>query len=180
MLGMFPFGVLAHSHTWKAPGSQPVKNVKDAMWALDEKVAAIPRELLDMICVADLGTWRRLFLPYLGPHLTASHPQATELQRAEGMAVTALVDSAGYEREDGHQLAPPPAAAVFLTGLLQRLGHVDPTLAPLARALEITGTPGEGSGLQRTWGLGQVYSDDVRALLPSRIRTGDPLWNSHY
>jgi hypothetical protein len=180
LLGMFPFGVLAHSHTWKAPGSQPVQDVRDTMWSLDEELAATPREMLDMICVADLGTWRRMFVTYLGPSVTASHPQATERQRAEGVTMTALVDSAGYEREDGQRLAPPPAVAVFLTALLQRLGHTDRALAPLARALEITGTSGEGSGLQRLWDLEQVYSDDVRRLLPSRIRHGDPDWGLYY
>ena len=180
MLGLFPFGVLAHSHSWKAPGSQPIKNIADAMWTLDQELAATPAEQLDMICVSDLGAWRRIFLTYMGPHATRSFEHLSERQQAEGCAMTALVDSAGYEREDGLTQAPPPPVAVFLTSLLQRLGYTDRTLAPLARGLVLTGTSGEGSGAQRHWDLDQVFSDDVRGSLPSRIRNGDPDWGLSY
>lgn len=180
MLGMFPFGVLAHSHTWKAPGSQPIKNIADAMWTLDQELASAPAEQLDMICVSDLGAWRRIFVTYMGPHVTGSFEHLSERQRAEGCAMTALVDSAGYVREDGLSPSPPPAVAAFLTSLLQRLGYTDRTLAPLARALELTGTSGAGSGAQRQWDVDQVFSDDVRGSLASRICNGDPDWGVYY
>lgn len=180
MLGMFPFGVLAHSHTWKAAGSQPVKNIADAMRILDHELAATPRELLDLICVSDLGTWRRAFVPFLGPHVVGSFEHLTLEQRRQGCAMTALVDSAGYDHAVGTRSTPVPAVAVLLTALLQRLGHSDRGLAPLARALEITGTSGEGSGEQHMWDLEQVFSPEVRAQLGDRIRSGDADWGIHY
>src|SRR5271166_3890356 len=35
MAAPFPVGILAHSHSWKAPGSMPAKNIADQLWSLD-------------------------------------------------------------------------------------------------------------------------------------------------
>ena len=50
------YGLLAHSHSWTSKGSTPAANV---FQGLDTALADIqhPREMLDWVCVADLGTW---------------------------------------------------------------------------------------------------------------------------
>ena len=50
-------GLLAHSHVWKRPDSDPIGNINQTLLRADEKHASHPRESLDMICVADLGEW---------------------------------------------------------------------------------------------------------------------------
>ncbi|MFE2879220.1 DUF6602 domain-containing protein [Streptomyces roseus] len=60
------YGVLAHSHSWKGEGSTPMKNVRAALsTALDS--AQHPRDLLNLVCVADLATWTLMTAPWVGP-----------------------------------------------------------------------------------------------------------------
>ena len=54
------FGLLGESHDWKDPGSTPKENVKAVTGELDRDLVNAPREGLDFICVADLGTWSRV------------------------------------------------------------------------------------------------------------------------
>lgn len=68
LVGPFPYGLLAHSHTWKASASTPVENVtRTALAAQDTVGISTPRESLDYICVADLGTWCEMRIPYIPP-----------------------------------------------------------------------------------------------------------------
>jgi hypothetical protein len=55
------YGLLAHSHSWKAKGSNAIGNI-------DKKVAGVleavthPADLIDIICVADLAAWTLVHL----------------------------------------------------------------------------------------------------------------------
>ena len=49
------FGVLAHSHPWKGPASTPLENVDAHLKSGHD--AALISQLLDLVCVADVGTW---------------------------------------------------------------------------------------------------------------------------
>jgi hypothetical protein len=55
-------GLLAHSHSWDKPASRPVDNITSSLNAAT-KVIHRPSELIDLLCVADLGTWSLLKLP---------------------------------------------------------------------------------------------------------------------
>lgn len=160
----FPFGVLAHSHSWKAPASAPAANINDAVWTLDHAHADRPAKSLDLVCVADLGTWRRVFMPRV-PTVASLAPGQTPSYQA----VTAMIDSSAS--------TSPAPVAVLVSALFERLAADHPTMRPLADGLRLTGTSGEGSGLQRVWALQDVFSDEVRSrLLSGGWSTGDPDW----
>lgn len=50
------YGLLAHSHEWKKEGSDPVENVDRGMRIHLGNVET-PRDMLDIVCVSDVGTW---------------------------------------------------------------------------------------------------------------------------
>ena len=50
------FGLLAHSHSWNKPASRPVDNITSGLHAATE-ILHQPSEMIDLLCVADLGTW---------------------------------------------------------------------------------------------------------------------------
>lgn len=54
------FGLLAESHDWKADASTPKDNIKKITDEFDRDLVKSPREGLDLMCIADLGTWRRI------------------------------------------------------------------------------------------------------------------------
>ncbi len=51
------YGLLAHSHSWQKENSQPENNIRQKLLASDESYVSHPRLCLDLLCVADLGTW---------------------------------------------------------------------------------------------------------------------------
>jgi len=53
----FVFGLLAHSHSWKAENSKPVENIGNTLFEANGRIVKHPREAMDFLCVADLGTW---------------------------------------------------------------------------------------------------------------------------
>jgi len=51
------YGLLAHSHYWKGKKSTPIEKIQDVLYQADLEFVNHPREMLDLICVADLFTW---------------------------------------------------------------------------------------------------------------------------
>lgn len=51
------YGILAHSHQWKSENSKPVDLIHEKLLDCAIKFAEHPRELIDFVCVADLGFW---------------------------------------------------------------------------------------------------------------------------
>lgn len=151
MLGAFPVGMLAHSHDWKRPNSTPLENVSKKLALLDQSEVIHPREALDLLCVADLGTWAMLRAPYLPPQATVLMPGATDLYKSEGCSQTSMT-------------TPNPAKTEWPVGslvahLLGWLSYNDPTMRPFADSLRLAGLLGEGSGKARIWNLHDVFSD---------------------
>lgn len=71
------FGVLAHSHTWKGVKSTPKQNITSALRTADGKFAAHPRETLDLVTVADLGTWATMKIAGLSSSLFSAEEWET-------------------------------------------------------------------------------------------------------
>ena len=138
------FGLLGESHEWKAPASTPKENIKAITDDFERDLVKAPREGLDLLCVADLGTWDRItmVLPerFLKQQLTAN-PLFRVFTNAYG--TDSLVMSSirhDYEQQD---LSPLTS---FFGSLWGKLAINDPSLKPLANGLRITKTePATGS-----------------------------------
>lgn len=160
MVGPFPVGLLAHSHTWTRPGSEPADNVTENLLRLDQEIAVHPRESLDYLCVSDLGMWSTAYMPYMPPSAMVSSYGPSAQQKAEGAAFTTI------QQTDPNQSMN--AIASLITHLLTRLSYYDSTLRPLADNLTVTGTLGSSKGNMRMWELSQVFTQTTRKELPSR------------
>jgi hypothetical protein len=51
------YGILAHSHDWKRPGSNPIDNIDKTIRFCHTTLVQHPKEEIDVICVSDLCTW---------------------------------------------------------------------------------------------------------------------------
>lgn len=153
----FPVGLLAHSHAWKKKGSKPVGNITKALNRWDAKLAEHPREILDMVCVADLNCWMALRQPYISPQGARWLSAPTEEQRQVGYMCTAI--------STGDSISGSCPVGMFLCSLLSRLAFQDPTLKPFVEALRLTGTLGTGCAVQRYWNLSQVFRPETIAGL---------------
>ena len=160
------YGLLAHSHNWKAPNSTPEANVRNKLSESDHSHVSHPRLGLDFLCVADLATWTAFKSSLVFPQTI---PRDSPLRLlTDGPDKFAL--SSYHER-----LPFPPNQAkhftsigAFISNLTERLAWEDPALRDLAdyyRSVKITGS---GKGPLRLW-LTSIYSKKIRA----RVEAGN-------
>lgn len=64
------FGLLAHSHVWKKSHDNADQKIHDIIFAYEDAFCSHPREMLDLICVADLGMYILKKAVWVGPHVT--------------------------------------------------------------------------------------------------------------
>jgi hypothetical protein len=132
------FGLLAHSHAWRKPRSRPVDNVSEALSSAAQHVQW-PSELLDMLCIADLGTWALMKI------------------------TTGAEFSATYMGPLDPKLNPyedPQPIGRMVTYLLRRMGRQDKALTPIARYFDQAGLFGVGVGAPRHWDANELPEDE--------------------
>ncbi|WP_328966196.1 DUF6602 domain-containing protein [Streptomyces virginiae] len=121
------YGVLAHSHSWKGQGSSPMTNVRSALsTALDS--AQHPRDLLNLVCVADLATWTLMTAPWVGPPV-----------REEPQVLTSI--SAVSSTLQRRPLLD------MMEALLFRMAWQDPSMRGVASYFAKMGARGQGESL---------------------------------
>lgn len=152
------FGLLAHSHIWKAPQSDPIGNIDRALQKADTAVVEHPREMLDVLCVADLGTWRVIKWPPSGPRLPL--PAESEELRA---GITC-----GYFGPTQELQKVTPIGVLF-TQMLRLIAREDPAVRPIADYWKWTGMGDTGGRSGRRWGL-EVFSQRV----PEQVLDHEP------
>ena len=171
------YGLLAHSHDWKSPGSQPVGNVTDKLQRSDLSHVSHPRECLDLLCVADLDTWTLIKMTLLPLHVVnRMHELIYHVpsgpQYAKGAAWTSHLSHATQAADQGETFTP---IGSLISSLTTKLAWGNPSLRALAEYYPKTGIDGAGGGTPRFWVPTSVYSQEVCALLPERMRSG--LWD---
>jgi hypothetical protein len=150
------FGLLAHSHSWKAKSSNPIDNVDARITEVLNGIGH-PSGLIDIICVADLGAWTLVHwveCPWL------YDDDFREFRRKAGALPGGSVTT-GYfryveancgDREEPTEEAPNPIA-VLVAELLKRLAWDDADLLPIADYLRIAGITASGTMTPRLFGL---------------------------
>jgi hypothetical protein len=159
------FGILAHSHSWKAPASKPRDNIDSAVWAiLDRTPPPDPSQLIDVVCVADLGTWTAGYFIEC-PKFYDQTTRDLRLGRGARPDGQVIVSFWRYKPEmfdEGHNIANPNPIAVFIDSLLRELAWSDPNLRPMADYFRLAGLGGSAGSLGRDYGLDEVFSPSVQ------------------
>jgi hypothetical protein len=153
------YGLLSHSHSWHKPDSKPVDNVGKRLLSDSEKIAQNPRELLDMVCVADLATWDSLKMIVAGPEMlqqmSARYGNDPELWRrinAEHGVIESLFvcSTAENQWDEEHSKSFTPIGS-FITALLNKLAWVDIGIQSLAQYFTVSELGGTGIGQGDIW-----------------------------
>ena len=147
------FGLLGESHDWKEAGD-PKDKIKTIADEFDMKVK-VPREGLDMICVADLGYWVRS-TSIVKPELLK--PLPAEITQVLGTD-TLVMSGLRHDYADQQPLSP---LTHFIGSLWAKLAINDPMLRPLADGFRITKTfPAGGSLAFKRWPLVDLTTKHV-------------------
>lgn len=165
------YGLLAHSHAWKAKRSTPEKNIEDRLVAVDAQLIAHPRMQLDLLCVADLAAWRSTALAFMSPRNAPKGSVAAGIYGPNGSACSAYLSHTPFDQQ---HMGPSTPIGILISYLTQRLAWEEPRLRGLAdyyRAVDMTGP---GGGPVRIWPT-SIYSDEVRTRLEADHQlTGTP------
>lgn len=162
------YGLLAHSHSWKGADSDPISNIERAANAADQNVTH-PRDLIDVICVADLATWAT-------GHITAAHINLIP-EEWRGLFQAAFggiggVTTTRYRFDEAQQLRDDgftPLGAL-IGAIARRLAAQDPNSRRYLDYIGITG--GNGTGFQRPWSFDVYTAETLRGIKEGRVRNG--------
>jgi hypothetical protein len=144
------FGLLAHSHAWSKPRSRPVDNITSGLHAAT-KIVHQPSEMIDLLCVADLGTWTLMKFP-------VRSDDGYDLVGYEGQLQLATAYIGPLDpRINTYMVHPVGRMATYL---LRRMSRLDKDLADIAGYFEEIGLFGIGHGSPVYWPLKGVTDSE--------------------
>ncbi|WP_209447588.1 DUF6602 domain-containing protein [Rhodococcus qingshengii] len=169
------YGLLAHSHSWKAPKSDPRATVSAALEELDLVYSKTPRSGLDLVCVADLSMWSRSTFAMTAQMAAGiNRGIGSNIAREEIQSGFMMLDKRG-DSEQSEVLVSPVAA--FVSSLWTKLARHNPELMSIADGLRVTGTGGSASAAMRSWAFREVFSEQtLDALQAGRLSTETFQW----
>ena len=143
------YGLLAHSHSWKAPNSTPEENIEHKLQDSDYSHVSHPRETLDLLCVANLGTW-------VSSKLVLRHP----IKIHSGYL--------GYTLSHYNQTEHFTPIGTLISNLSRRLAWEDTALRDLVDYYQVTRISGSGKGSLRKWPVSNFSETVQRSIQEGR------------
>jgi hypothetical protein len=187
------YGLLAHSHEWLSPTDKVGDHVLNLISEHDLAFVGHPREMLDLVCVADLGVWVLGKDTWRGPKtINKGKANAEEFWLTSGAQVWGPGGSAGthYVRkvlpmEGTHSDSRFTPIGAALSHIMRRLAWEDPGLRGIASYFWNIRMEGSGPGYERRWDSA-IYSATIRedvlngTHIPpvvGQLWDSDQLWN---
>lgn len=149
----FIYGMICHSHEWKGKNSNPVDNISNALNDNLAEITSHPRNMLDFLCVADLGFWKSLKSIQSASEYTMSKVNNTDF-KPTGTTQTAYMCHADKVTVPNQTFSPQ---GNLLSFLFQRLSWQFDGLKPLSQLFSKSGTTSGG----KTQRLGQIWTIDI-------------------
>jgi hypothetical protein len=169
------YGLLAHSHSWKAENSTPDLNIEEKLYNEDRALVSHPRFQLDHLCVADLATWSVSKTTFVRPFKLESGEWFQGFGQ-NGSAVTGFLGHTKAQEQVEHFT---PVGALIAT-LMRRLAWERPELRAIADYYRVAQISGIAKGVTRLWDS-TIYSDKIRIDVEAGDRLANPAtwdeWN---
>jgi hypothetical protein len=167
------YGLLAHSHSWREAASKPIENVETRLVAEDQRQATHPREMLELVCVADVATWVAVRMAFIGPNQIPNWEKFAPMYGKRGAAMSNYVQHSPLIQSQVQTFTP---IGTMLTYLLQKLAWEHDTLRSLADYFRLTNVGGSGGGNPRLWEP-DIYSAQIRQKVASGHLSNGVPWD---
>lgn len=150
------YGLLAHSHEWKKNASKPKENITNTVNDCLESIITHPRQMPDLICVADVGVWRS-FKMVIPPQPQLCSKDAEKNKEA---GLDRLTVRSGYvESTSDSEVYTPVGAMIFDT--LEELAWKYPGMRTICDYMRTLGVERTGEGRMKFWNPEEVLTKDV-------------------
>ena len=171
------YGLLAHSHSWNGPNSTPVNNIAQKLLKFSGVPYLLhPRQGLDLLCVADLGTWFSQHTTFIRPQ-PAVKPSDFRYRQGGSTGNSYVVHTIFQNKEVKH-FTP---IGVLIYCLSEKLAWENPELRDLADYYRSTDVVGSGitMGPTAVWSSSTIYSRAVysRLLADKSLPRGYGTWD---
>src|SRR5262249_16852105 len=124
------YGLLAHSHSWKSPGSEPIGNIEQRLYEAENAKVEHPRLNADLVCIADLATWTSMAMVFCAPPYAPGKWEDFALSaHPNGWAVTSYIR---HSKDIPNQLVDFTPIGTLISHLIQKLAWEDPACRDLA------------------------------------------------
>jgi hypothetical protein len=152
------FGLLAHSHIWNKPASEPINLIEEKLWKASMSLLNHPRQMPDLICIANLSCWQANKTSLVSPKVVrdwSTHAQT--LYGSLGKATTT------YYRNYTNNEQPFTPIGWMIRSLVTKLAWRITPLRSIAWHFNMVFQPIQ-QGRLRVWPL-DIYSEEVRLKL---------------
>ncbi len=161
------YGILSHSHCWKAPDSRPIDNITRALADCYE-ASSHPSETIDLVCVADVGSWTNMAMPYWPIDIDKKGDVLAQLQNFTNWAPVSGMLEASYENNNYFKQFQPIGA--MISYLTQRLAWNDESIRDLADYYRLAKMWGSGeSKIMKTWPRNVLSPEVLDGIASGRI-----------
>lgn len=168
------YGVLARSYSWKGEHTAPEFNIEQELLTSDGAYVLHPRECLDLLCVANLGTWRAVkVLTPLALALYCQMSMGAVLQSGFTLQTAYMMGVSAHKNQSSH-FTPTGS---FMSDLSRKLAWEDIQLRDMSQYYRGAKMKRLGSGRPRPWNFS--FSESVtRQLENHRLNFDDwSEWN---
>ena len=154
------YGVLARSYSWKGGDRMPEVDIGRMLSVSDGAYVLHPRECLDLLCIADLDTWKTIKV--LTPLALASRCKAqTRSVLQSGFTLqTAYMMARSTHKDQSSHFTPTGS---FIFNLMRKLAWEDARLREMSQYYRGVRVGSLGSGRPRPWDFS--FSRDVKRQL---------------
>jgi hypothetical protein len=157
------YGLLAHSHDWASESSR--ETVDRAINDIDLRTSTHPREMIDIICVADVAVWSTDRCP------NTIQIKGLSYTVLEACSTTISCLHADRWRTDSVYHKSYTTIGALISRLYQKLSRSNDQTTPFANYFRLATKDGvSGGGQLRVWG--DVLSVEARKA----VRPGDLQW----
>ena len=163
------YGVLARSYSWKGEGRMPESDIEKILSASDGAYVLHPRECLDLLCVADLGTWKAVKV--LTPLALASQCKTqTRSVLRDGFTLQTAYMMARSTHENRNSHFTPTGSFIF--NLSRKLAWEDARLRDMSQYYRGVRMERLGLGKPRPWNF-SFSKAVIRQLRNHRLNFDD-------
>ncbi|MGY3815481.1 DUF6602 domain-containing protein [Globicatella sulfidifaciens] len=156
------YGLLAHSHSWNSDTSNPNQNVENNLERFGTEITEHPREMLDILCVADLACWTAFKTAYMGP--LNGIDNAEEIYGFRETTMTSY-NQFSYLNNDNDYFSP---IGTLISSLYLKLGWHNQYTQSLSKYFNTMNLTGSGQGIQQHWDFNAVFSENLRGQISQR------------
>lgn len=154
------YGLLAHSHVWTGDLSKPIDNVTRALTETTDAFVQHPREMLDFLCISNLGTWAASKMFIRPPGVDGSGAPVF------GPDYTACTSHTAFLADEKKDFTP---IGTLISLLFERLAWENHSIRNLADYFRASGLWGSGYGTMKFWDP-KILSADLRSqATPERV-----------